>query len=128
MKKKIQWAWNYPDSYTSPYGPFPSREKAEADAARCSMARRVDGPIEIEIGHPRWANPLDHMPSAERIHEWMNEDALDNDFSFADADIFDATKKQTDALDRLLTKWAQGLKRGNVWVFEKIETITLGKL
>lgn len=52
MKKKIEWAWNYPDSIM-PYGPFASREKAEADAARCSMASRTDGPTEIEIGHTR---------------------------------------------------------------------------
>lgn len=127
-KKKPEWAWNY--SGSNPHGPFPSMKKATQDAHAYyhdswGSTSDIDHRL-IEVGHAIWAEPKNHLPSAESIVELMENDALDNDFSFADDLIFDnISKRQLKALDVLLRKWAQDLPKARVWVFKRVSTVTL---
>jgi hypothetical protein len=118
-----EWAWSFDNGIR---GPFPSRAAAMADAEKFFEPTSEDGtPMEIDIGTCRWAQPVDHLPEAVTIVENMVDDARDNDFSFADDGVFDVSDEQIKALDDLLERWARGLPRGSVFVFEKVGTETI---
>jgi hypothetical protein len=122
-----EWAWMEDlEDDDEIHGPFPSRAAALADARKFFVYRAPEcTPEAIEIGTCRWAMPIDHLPGAQKLVEDMVDDARDNDFTFTDDVIFDVSAEQIKALDDLLEKWARGLPRGNVFVFEKVGTETI---
>lgn len=116
-KRPDGWAWCI-DGAESAHGPFPTRAEAIADAAKHGDGRA------IVIGTVRWAVPSEHVQkTADDMLEDMELQASDNDFGFADGDVFDlrtadSLERANQELGEFLRRWADRWFVGTAWAIE----------
>jgi hypothetical protein len=126
MSDKTEWCYAK-KSERHAHGPFDSREEAIEDAREYYSG---DGVFTIELGHPRYANVDECIPTdAADLVERMDEYAADNDFP-GDDPIFEIDQKdlkQADAeLQELLKAWAKKWVCSNgCWVLDDTEEVEI---
>ena len=125
MPDERKWGWS---EYECARGLFDSKEEAIKDALEQLNPGQPTG---IEVGRCKWANPVDYLRiDVDDLLEELDQNAADNEFGFAEEEIFDIEEKDKEeaqkALVEVMSVWATKYVHTRMWILEDTEEVIIG--
>lgn len=126
MSEEPKWGWMEVGTEEA-YGEFASKEEALEAAKKHFVDQGCAGEIEIEVGRCDYPNPADYVnDDLGCMLEHMDEHAVDGDYGFWEAEIFEAKDEQRakEALTKALREWAnEHIVEPSCWVLAATEKV-----
>lgn len=125
MPDERKWGWAY---HEEAHGLFDSKEEAVQDAL---YELGPDTEIEVDIGRCKLADPTDYLKTdVDDLLEELDQQAGDNDFSFAEDEIFEIEDKDKEEaqkeLKEVMSAWAKKYVHTKMWILEDTEEVIIG--